>query len=262
MMLWTLIALSTAAEFRVATLNIGHGRGTGVHQTLQTSGKVHSNIDTIGESLASYELDVLALQESDTSAWWSGNRDQVQSLSTILMMEHTLSGFHSKKSRLEYGTSLISRSAIQETQSIGYRSSFPLPPKGFVMGVVSIDGHRVVVVSIHLDPRRSSVRKRQVAVLHEVIAPLELPLIVMGDFNVEWGEELQEYCDLLSVKPYAPSQEFISYPKHNRRLDWILISDGLTFEQYVTESTFISDHRLVVSTIQVSSSAEKEPPRD
>ena len=254
--------MSTAAEFKVATLNIGHGRGTGVHQTLQTSGKVHSNIDTIGESLVSYELDVLALQESDTAAWWSGNRDQVQSLSTTLMMEHTLSGFHSNKSRLEYGTSLISRSTIQEAQSIGYRSSFPLPPKGFVMGVVSIDGQRVVVVSIHLDPRRSSVRKRQVAVLYEAIAPLELPLIVMGDFNVEWGEELQEYCDVLSVKPYAPAQEFISYPKNNRRLDWILISDGLTFEQYVTESTFISDHRLVVSTIQVSSTGQKEPSRD
>ena len=162
MMWWTLFSLAFATEFTVATLNIGHGRGDGVHQALQSTVRVQSNINKIGESLLLHDLDVVAFQESDSAAaWWSGNQDQVQSLSTLLNMQYTLMGRHAQRSRLEYGTSLVSRQPMNETQSIAYRSSFPLPPKGFVVGVMTIDEMDIAVVSIHLDPRKSTIRTRQ-----------------------------------------------------------------------------------------------------
>ena len=257
MLWWLFCSLVFATEFTVATLNIGHGRGSGKHQLLQSTAKVQSNIDKIADSMIPYELDVVALQESDTDAWWSGNQDQVHSLSQRLQMDYTLIGLHSQKSRLEYGTSLISEHAIHDAQSIRYRSSFPLPPKGFVIGRVRIDEQDVLVVSIHLDPRRVDVRIRQVDALHSVLKSLDDPVIVMGDFNVEWGPELEGYCVKLGLRPYEPTQPLVSFPKLHRRLDWILIGDELTFDDYWTESTTLSDHNLVVAKIGLSTSNQR-----
>jgi endonuclease/exonuclease/phosphatase family metal-dependent hydrolase len=259
MMLWALFSIASATEVTVATLNIGHGRGDGAHQALQTSVRVQSNIKKIGESLLAHELDVVAFQESDSASWWSGNQNQVQTLSTLLNMPHTLMGVHAQRSRLEYGTSLVSRQPMSETQSIVYRSSFPLPPKGFVVGVMTIDEKEIAVVSIHLDPRKSSIRTRQIDELQKTLATLDLPLIVMGDFNAEWGPELEGYCTKLGLKSYQPTQTLVSFPKLNRRLDWILIGDGLEFRDYFTESTTLSDHNLVVATLRLTETSDDSP---
>ena len=256
MIWWALTALSLATEFTVATLNIGHGRGSGRHQALQSQSKVQANVENIGASLIPLELDVVAFQESDKAAWWSGNQDQVQSLSTHLEMEHTLTGLHTQRSRLEYGTSLVSRYPITATQSVAYRSSFPLPPKGFVIGIVHIDQQKVAVVSIHLDPRRTNVRARQIEDLYLALQSVDLPLIVMGDFNVEWGPELEGYCDKLDLSAYMPTQTMVSFPKLNRRLDWILVGDGLQFQDYTTDTSTLSDHNVVMATVRLINSTE------
>ena len=111
-----------------------------------------------------------------------------------------------------------------------------------------------MVVSIHLDPRKAHVRARQVDALHTVLKSLDVPVIVMGDFNVEWGSELEGYCTKLGLRPYEPMQSLVSFPRLHRRLDWVLIGDGLTFEEYWTESTTLSDHNLVVAKIGLSMS--------
>ena len=149
---FTFLPVVQAEELRVATLNIGHGRGAGVHQALQSRERVSVNIDEVAGLLQGLELDVLALQEADTFAWWSGHNNQVVTLSETLQLNHSVVGTHSQKHRLEYGTSLLTSIPLIHDQSIVYRSSFPLPSKGFVFGVVQFQGRDIGIASVHLDP--------------------------------------------------------------------------------------------------------------
>ena len=119
------------------------------------------------------------------------------------------------------------------------------------MGVVEVEDVRIGVVSIHLDPFKSHVRMKQLESLYSTLEPLDIPLIVMGDFNLEWSVELEAICSRLGLQPYAPTQSLVSFPKLNQRLDWILIDDSLGFQTYHTESTTLSDHNLIVSTIRL-----------
>ena len=106
-------------------------------------------------------------------------------------------------------------------------------------------------MSIHLDPFKSSVRLKQLEELYAALEPIDVPFIVMGDFNLEWGAELEGVCSRLGLQPYAPNQSLVSFPKLNQRLDWILIDESFVFQTYHTESTTLSDHNLIVSTIRL-----------
>lgn len=254
--LFLLLSMSFATEITVATLNIGHGRGTGGHQTLQSTAKVSSNISLIADTLQQLDVDVLALQEADLDAWWSGNQNQVATLSDELSMPHVIMGGHSQKQRLAYGTSLLSTVPFTYEVSRTYRSSFPLPTKGFVFGLVELDGVEVGVASVHLDPLKPKVRSLQVDELSAVLKQHSVPLIVMGDFNMEWGDEMETYANKLGLTSFQPKDPYISFPKLNRRLDWILVNDDIEVLHYHTETTRVSDHNLVIAKLSLNTNLQ------
>jgi endonuclease/exonuclease/phosphatase (EEP) superfamily protein YafD len=74
--------------------------------------------------------------------------------------------------------------------------------------------------------------------------------VILGDFNVEWGNELIEFCSMLNVQAHEPQEKWVTYTNLQRRLDWILTSDGLTVLDYRTLETDISDHRPVIATLE------------
>ena len=251
-MFWFGLFMSAlGGEITVSTLNIGHGKGTGTHQVTQSKGQILQNIDLIAEEVLLNKPDVLGLQEADIKAWWSGNTPQSTYLASLLQMSHVLVGEHSHRKRLNYGTSLISQDKLQEMYSQRTPSTFPLPPKGFVIATVMVEQQQIVVVSIHLDPFKASVRESQIGSLVEELKGFELPRIIMGDFNVEWGEELSSYCSRLNVSPYDPLNQDSTFPKLNRRLDWILASEDLEFVQYQTHDVTLSDHKLLSATLVI-----------
>jgi len=248
--------MSYAAEITVATLNIGHGRGTGAHQTLQSNAKVSSNIGLIADTLQQLDVDVLALQEADLDAWWSGKQNQVVALSEELSMPYVIMGGHSQKQHLAYGSSLLSSVLFTYEASKTYRSSFPLPTKGFVFGVFELDGVEVGVASVHLDPLKPKVRALQVEELSAILKQRTIPIIVMGDFNIEWVDEMETYADKLGLIPFQPNEPYISFPKLNRRLDWILVSEDFEFINYHTEPTRVSDHNLVIAKLGLNANPQ------
>ena len=246
-----LLCVARAEEITVATLNIGHGRGSGPHQIWQSSTRIQHNIDDISNTLGTVDIDLLALQEADHHAWWSGYSSQTQRLSELLDMPHYVQGLHSQATRLVYGTSLLSKLPFVTTRSVSLTSTFPLPSKGFSLGELVIDSHTIVVVSIHLDPLKRSRRLQQVMELESALSSVSHPIIILGDFNVHWGRELQQYCSILNVQPYLPSEVWISYPKLGTRLDWVLTSKEFEVLEYRTVSANISDHNAIVAKLMI-----------
>jgi endonuclease/exonuclease/phosphatase family metal-dependent hydrolase len=247
------------ASLRVMTLNMAHGRSDGWHQALQRRVTIESNLDAMADVLLREKPDVVALQEADGPSLWSGKFDHAQYLADKAGFPHLCRGEHVNGMKLSYGTGLLSRLPMDHSVSRTFASSPPTPPKGFVVCTVRWPADPAVeidVVSVHLDFLRQAVRRRQV---REMIAELSgrgNPLVVMGDLNCEWeGEDapirtLAEELDLTAYEPDAEGMD--TFPSHEKRFDWILLSSELRFVKHETIDDVVSDHRAVVAEIEVA----------
>jgi endonuclease/exonuclease/phosphatase family metal-dependent hydrolase len=112
----------------------------------------------------------------------------------------------------------------------------------------------VTVVSVHLDFSRKTVRDEQIAALVSELRAIETPLIVMGDLNSQWDQELshvRRLADELGLTAFEPTLANLGTYKdvEGKRLDWILVSSALDFRHYEVLSDAVSDHRAVYSEI-------------
>ena len=76
-------------------------------------------------------------------------------------------------------------------------------------------------------------------------------MIVMGDFNADWNDDgatVQMIAGELALNAYSPTGKGQNtFPYNDKRLDWILVSDGLEYNSYSVVSDVVSDHRAVVA---------------
>ena len=246
-----------AALLPVMTLNIAHGRRDGPNQALLKREIIESNLDGIAEVLLREKPDLVALQEADGPSLWSGRFDHVAYLAKEARFPHSFRGEHVKGWNTSYGTAILSRMPLGECSSMTFAPSPPTFSKGFVVATINWPGStetRVTVVSVHLDFSRSSVRRRQIEEMITALAEKPRPLVVMGDFNCQWsGEEatlrlLVKRLGLAAYEPTAGNME--TFPSHDTRLDWILISPELEFDSYKTLTDTLSDHRGVITRLK------------
>ena len=87
-----------------------------------------------------------------------------------------------------------------------------------------------------------------------MLATRERPLIVMGDFNCEWGQEeqtLRLLTEELKLKSFRPkARNLATFNSSAKRLDWIFVSSEFEFESYRNLPDIVSDHLAVVAEIR------------
>jgi len=256
---------AAASCLRVMTLNVAHGRGVAQHQATQTRDEIVANLQKIAELIRRQRPDILALQEADGPSLWSGWFDHVQWLGDKTQMDYRYRGAHVDRLGLCYGTALLSRQKLLEPFSVAFAPSPPTPTKGFVAGKVIWPGRPemlVQVVSVHLDFSRPAVRARQVAELVKRLGQASRPLVVMGDFNAQWSDRhsaVRSTAEGLGLRAYQPETDRLStFPLLKRRLDWILISQELEFEEYSTLPDEVSDHRAVMAVLRLAGPPKSE----
>lgn len=241
------------------TVNIAHGRGTGLNQLLVSHEGHRKNLADIAETLRRSTAHVVALQEADAPSWWSGCFDHVQHIVEIADYTAVVHGLHADSWLYSYGTALLSRVRLHRTESHSFSPSWPTATKGYVLGAVlwrgrsdSVRAHSVSLVSVHLDFSRRTVRAAQIAELLTHLAELPRPLIVMGDFNADWSEAdspVRALAREADLRAYQPTAAGLSTYKDTGRLDWILISDELAFRDYAVLPDVVSDHLAVFARV-------------
>ncbi|MGB5178993.1 MAG: endonuclease/exonuclease/phosphatase family protein [Gammaproteobacteria bacterium] len=241
---------------RVMTLNVAHGRGEAFHQLLQKSDTIVQNLNEISAMLKREQPDVLALQEADAPSFWSGNFHHVDYLATQASFSSAVNGTHVDGPGLAYGTALLATTDLRHAESVTFNPDLALTPKGFVVSTVDWPGQphvQVDVVSLHLDFASENTRRQQALELIGFMRDRNRHMIVMGDFNADWGTSeatVRLIASELALNAYDPDGKGqATFPDRNKRLDWILVSSGIEFREYQVVSDAVSDHRGVIAEL-------------
>jgi endonuclease/exonuclease/phosphatase family metal-dependent hydrolase len=244
---------------KVMTLNIAHGRKTAFSQIFLSWQTIDKNLADISAVLKREDADIVALQEADGPSWWGGDFDHVALLAKKAGFSWYSRAEHMDAWALKYGTALLARKPYLETRAYRFKSSFPTPPKGFLLarfgwlpqGADTLKPVFVDVVSVHLDFSRSSVRGRQIAEMRAFLGGRKNPLIIVGDFNSAWlagDSAVRELARQGGLQVYKPKAADLG-TYGSKRMDWILISAGLEFIRYTVLPDVVSDHLGVVAVI-------------
>ena len=254
-----LLADIEPGTLKIITLNVAHGRSDGRHQFLLKAKTIRKNLDQIAQVLVREAPDVVALQEADGPAIWSGNFNHVDYLANHGVFAHSFRGEHVKGLRLSYGTAFLSQLPLDDCASITFTPSPPTLSKGFVTSSVNWPGRshvEVTIISVHLDFSRASVRGEQVQSIIAQLEGTDGPVVAMGDFNCEWqGEDssLRTLAGDLGLRAYKPSaDDMATFPGLGKRLDWILISPDLEFVSHAHLDDTLSDHLGVVAELRLA----------
>jgi endonuclease/exonuclease/phosphatase family metal-dependent hydrolase len=250
-----------ADVLRLLTLNASHGRKTAWNQMLVSKKRTYENLDLIASLLNESDADIAALQEADGPSRWSGKFDHVDYLRDETDYRCSLMGRHADTWFFTFGTALLSKAQMTDVESVSFPATPPTTTKGFVKISITwnVQGKEVpvTIVSVHLDFSRKSVRDEQIAILIEALEDVELPLIVMGDFNSLWDQErshVQQLAEELGLAAYEPKSNSLGTYKSTdgKRLDWILASSELTFVRYEVLTDIVSDHLAVYAEMSLA----------
>lgn len=252
----------TSPLLSVLTLNMAHGRKDAFNQMFQKTSTTRANLEDISSFLSNSGADLVALQEADAPSRWSGRFDHVEFVSENSAYPCRIHARHAKKYMYDFGTALLSSVPFENDLRYTFEPSPPTTNKGFVMGQVrwNPDGRlpepvTVSVISLHLDFSRKKVRDAQVAEMRAVLADVETPVIIMGDFNTDLKKEksaLKAIVEGGRFKVYQPESSVLgTYKSGKHRLDWILISNDLEFVTYEVPQAVLSDHQPVQATLRL-----------
>lgn len=246
----------------VLTLNLAHGRKDAFNQMFQRTSTTRRNLEEIADFLSDSGADFIALQEADAPSRWSGNFNHIDFIAENSLYPCRIHARHAKKYMYDFGTALLSKVPYSNRLTHTFARSPPTTNKGFTMGAVrwNPDGRlpepvTVSVISVHLDFSRKKVRESQVAEMRGVLADIETPVIILGDFNTDWNKKesaLKAVVEGGRFKVYQPaSSELGTYKMGKHRLDWILISKDLEFVTYEVPQAILSDHQPVQATLKL-----------
>jgi endonuclease/exonuclease/phosphatase family metal-dependent hydrolase len=241
---------------KVMTLNMAHGRGSSIHQLFLTTSQIKKNLQTISHVIRRENPYIVSLQEADISSFWNGRFNHMDYIAENSGFNYTFQGNHVDGLALQYGTSILSKFPLYNNNSHTFSVSPLTFPKGFVISTIKWPDNpelEIDIISVHLDFLFESTRQHQVNELITLIEDRNRPLIIMGDLNNEWQEDgnaLDYLINSLALKAYKPEyQKLVTYPRLNKRYDWILVSRELDFVSYAVIPDKISDHRAVIAEL-------------
>lgn len=244
---------------KVLTLNVAHARKHWLQQLTRQKNPVEKNLKQISKVFLREKADVIAMQEVDSSTRGSAHFDHVAYLAYHAKYPNLLKGKHGRRMFITYGTALISKFALHRSRSYQFYRTPLRFPKGFVVSTIHLPDASVLeidLVSLHLDPIRKSIRKKQILELVDLLRYDNNPIIIMGDFNCGWAYKdstLHTLVDLLELKVFKPNDRgLITFPQFHKRYDWILISQELKFHSYKVLEDHLSDHQAVVAEICIN----------
>ncbi len=261
-------AFAPGEPLTVAAYNIAHARGLA---DTNWAGDRDARLRELAALIASWDADVVVLNEVDLDATWSGRTNQARVLAERAGYAYRaeqcnydlwLPGF-----RIRFGNAVLSRYPIGSARAIdypavrGWESAAFGRKRGLVCTLDLGAGRQVRVVAVHWDTRDAAVRAGSAAALAELARDGGPPLIAAGDFNSSLLDDSASSTDVAGLvetglfvwagdTPDGPAPASFPSDTPTRLIDYILAQPPLTLSRFRVVASRLSDHRPVVAEVR------------
>jgi endonuclease/exonuclease/phosphatase family metal-dependent hydrolase len=240
-----LTPIDDQGKLRVASYNIRHGQGT----------DNRLDLDRTAALLANLKPDVIGLQEVDNRVNRSKNVDQATFLASRLGMNHAFGSFMDYQGG-KYGLAILSRYPIVNQHEI--RLPDGNEPRVALACEIQLPGEKfqtrsVMAVNLHFDwVKDDSFRFAQAEKLLEFLAELEMPYLLIGDFNDTIESRTLKLLARNALEADKPEsdQKTFSSTEPRTEIDFIFASPKSSWQLQhcrIFDAPLTSDHRPVVA---------------
>jgi endonuclease/exonuclease/phosphatase family metal-dependent hydrolase len=243
---------------RFVLYNIRYATGTGpaFHLPVPGAGYLRSNrrvLEGITGFIKSLDPDIVGLIEVDTGSIRSGLVNQARVIADSLG--------HYSIYQCKYGAASINQvMPIVRKQANAFLAAprvegerFHYFDSGIKRLIIELELEDVSVFLVHLSLKFRH-RQYQLRYLHDLVRKSTKPVIVAGDFNTFWGtHELYLFMQASGLRS-ANTTNLPSFPARTPRveLDFILVSEGITVDDFRIPEIRLSDHRPLVCDFTVN----------
>lgn len=227
----------------IVSYNIRHGRGSDDRLDLARTGQV----------LAALRPDLVGLQEVDRRVQRSGGVDEAATLGAQLGMSHAFGAFMPYQGG-EYGMAILSRFPIESQTAIRLPEGNE-PRVALAVRVRLPDGRALNVYNVHFDwVQDDAFRFAQARALAAVLDTVQVPYVLLGDFNDEPGSRTLALFHARAQELAKPADDRFTFSSTapTKEIDFVFVAPRAAWTagraQAVTER-LASDHRPVVADV-------------
>jgi endonuclease/exonuclease/phosphatase family metal-dependent hydrolase len=223
-------------KLRFASYNIYHG------------GKAGYDMSKIAKNIIDNEIDVVGIQEVDRMTARSGGIDILIELSRATGYEHYAFFKTMSFDGGEYGTAILSRYPILESEKI-FLESGNSEQRALGRATVDVGGRRISFFVTHLTFDSENIRKGQLVQLTELLKGEEA-FVLSGDFNTSDLGALDECLGVSRInKKDAPT---VTFPEDEIAIDNIVYSNRIwRFGDINTVTDSYSDHYMIWAEAEI-----------
>ncbi|XZE54660.1 endonuclease/exonuclease/phosphatase family protein [Planctomycetaceae bacterium SH139] len=235
---------SSDQSYRAVSYNIKHCRGM--------DNKV--DVARTADRLAELAADFIALQEVDLRAKRSGSENQAAELGRRLGMHAAFGAFMDFQGG-QYGMGILSRYPFRHVQSIRLPTGNE-PRIALAAEVRMPGGESIMVVSVHFDwVGDDAFRFRQAEVLADYLRGLNMPYLLLGDFNDQPGSRTLELFQAIASEVKKPAEDRFTFSSTEPKIeiDFIFTAPrGAWSVEHakVIDEPLVSDHRPVLAELR------------
>jgi len=144
-----------------------------------------------------------------------------------------------------YGISILSKYEIMNTTvyRLPIDSSAQHKTVAFLMADIRISNNQIITVAVvHMDYRSQTSRVRQAGEMLQLLSKNHYPVILAGDMNGSpTAPEIGVLTKYLREEATSPLYTFPAEAP-NRKIDYILLGNGIRSVEYKTDAVLYSDH--------------------
>jgi len=232
-------------KLKVACYNIKHGQGTDNRVDLDRTASLLRNLNP----------DIVGMQEVDNRARRSGDVDQAQSLGKQLKMESAFGSFM-KFQGGEYGLAILSRYPIIKKHEIRLPDGNE-PRVALACEIRLPTGQSVMAVNLHFDwVKDDKFRFAQAQKLSRFLETVEIPYVLIGDFNDTLGSRTLELLSTNAIEANKPDSDELTFSstKPYTEIDFLFAAPKSKWSVHhcrVFDAPKTSDHRPVMATFEL-----------
>lgn len=237
-------------DVKVMSYNIHHG--VGIDGVL--------SLERITDVIRDSGAEIVGLQEVDRFyGARSDFQDQAKRLAELLGYHYiyganlNLPAAEGQTENRQYGTAILSKYPIIYSENT-HLSSFGREQRGVLFAKINIRGVHLGVYNTHLALSASD-RLTQVAEIQELASQYNGPKVIIGDLNALPNSDEVQY--LMREGNFSDTFEGVEYnntfPVINpdRRIDYILTSNGIEFSNQQVLHTEASDHLPILTHLTI-----------